>query len=366
MKVLVAGSSARAVAESVSQAGHETFAVDMFGDRDLFEVALWRRLDSDESIAAAAREFEVDGVTFASGVENTPDLVGLLRTGGVKVFAPECETLRRCRYNDVLARICCYHDIARPAVFSSPPPPGRRLLVKPFKSGAGIGVRDWNGDLSSIEPGEYFQEKVEGIPISAIFVADGKRAVVLGVSRQFAGEAFLGASGYAWCGNLMPLDIIPEERGPLLAELRRIASALTADFGLIGACGADFILCGKTPWLLEINPRICASFELAEELRCVNIFELHVSALEGRLPEDPEGLLDGPFIGKGIVYAPSDMTAPDTGAWLGTDRHDIPQAFSPLPAGQPICTVITPSMKGEEDVLTYLRAAARAVWKECI
>lgn len=364
MKVLVAGASARAVAESVARGGHETFAVDVFGDRDLLEVASWRKLDDDESVAGAIAEFGADGVTFASGVENNPDLVEGLRALGVRVFAPGCGAIRRCRDNDVLAEVCGRNDIARPAVFSSPPP-DKALLVKPLAGGAGIGVRDWDGDPSSVAEGEYFQEKIEGAPLSAVFAADGKEAVVLGVSRQFAGEAFLGADGYAWCGNLMPFGFAPEERGPLLAELRRIASALAADLGLSGACGADFIFDGRTPWLLEINPRICASFELAELLGGVNMFNVHAAALEGRLPRSPERLLEGPFMGKGIVYAPRDMTAPDTDGWLGTDRHDIPQAFSPLPAGLPICTVITPPLEDEGAVVAYLEDAARRIWGEC-
>ena len=365
MKVLVVGASARAVAESIARAGHEPLAADMFGDRDLAKVAPWRRLKDADAVVPAALDLDVDGVVFASGVENNPGIVDELRANGVRVFAPGSEAIRRSRDMRELAEICGRHGIARPGVFQSPPM-GMRCLVKSFKSGAGIGVRDWDGDPSSVGPGEYLQEKIEGTSLSAVFVANGKEAVMLGASRQFAGEPFLGAGDYAWCGNLMPYEVRRENKKSLLDELRRIVTVLTGELKLSGACGIDFILRGETPWLLEINPRICASFELVEMLRDVNIFDLHLKALNGRLPEEPPGLLDGPFRGKGIVYAPRDMTAPDTGSWLGTNRHDIPQANSPLPEGLPICTLISPPMSDGSAVVEYLLAEARRVWGECV
>ena len=60
------------------------------------------------------------------------------------------------------------------------------------------------------------------------------------------------------------------------------------------------------------------------------------------------------------------MTAPDTGSWLRTNRHDIPQANSPLPEGLPICTLISPPMSDGSAVVEYLRAEARRVWGECV
>ena len=366
MKILAAGASARAVAESASRAGHEVLAVDMFGDRDLLAVASWRQADREDpggSLASAALEQGVDAVVFASGVENNPDAVEYLRSAGVRVLAPCALALRRCRDTEELARVCARNHIARPRVFSEPSP-GADILVKPKRGGSGIGIRDWDGVTGAAED-EYLQEKIGGVPLSVVFLADGRSAVLLGVSRQFAGEAFLGAEDYAWCGNLMPFDAPPEERKALSAELRRVVSALVSEFELAGACGADFILSGGVPWLLEINPRISASFELAELLTGINAFDAHLSALEGRLPEEREVLAGGPFRGKGIVYAPRGMTAPDTSGWLGTNRRDIPQAWSPLPRGLPICTVITPPTESAAGVMEYLREEAERVWREC-
>ena len=97
----------------------------------------------------------------------------------------------------------------------------------------------------------------------------------------------------------------------------------------------------------------------------VNIFSLHLDALDGRLPQERDGLLDGPFRGKGIIYAPSNLTAPDTGTWYNYSRHDIPHPGSPLPEGAPICTAITPNLESDARVMARLADEAAKVWREC-
>lgn len=363
MKVLVIGASARAVAQSVVKAGHTPLALDMFGDRDLREIARWQKLKKSDPIAATALKLEADGAVFASGVENNPDIILELEASGVLPLSSSPAAIHRARDLRELELLCQKHKIDRPKTLLSPPACGK-YLVKPLKSGAGNHIRDWNGE--ALKQGEYLQERVEGVPLSAVFLSNGKNAVLMGVSRQFAGEAFLGATGYAWCGNMMPFDIAPDQRAPLLAELRRMIHALACDLGLLGACGVDFIYDNGRLYLLEINPRICASFELVERLRRVNIFNLHLQALKGDIPVEPDDLLEGPFEGKGIVYAPtSGGVAPDTGGWFSRMRRDIPHEGAALPAGVPICTVLTPPMGSGGEVMEYLGAEARKIWGEC-
>jgi predicted ATP-grasp superfamily ATP-dependent carboligase len=163
----------------------------------------------------------------------------------------------------------------------------------------------------------------------------------------------------------MPFAAETGRKSALLDEFRRAVSAMASYFGLKGAAGADFIYDGGRLWLLEINPRISASFELVELLSGVNIFSLHLSAIGGRLPPERDGLLDGPFRGKGIIYAPKDLTAPDTGAWYNYSRRDIPHPKALLPAGAPICTSITPPLPSDADVMAYLGGEAVKIWREC-
>jgi predicted ATP-grasp superfamily ATP-dependent carboligase len=368
MRVLVLGASARAVAESVARAGHEPVAMDSFGDRDLKKIASWRRMDKSRPLAEVVSGLDVDGAVFASGIENRPESISELEGRGVRVFSPPFESVRRCRDQGELDRFCAGSGFSRPNIYF--PQPGDGLsglppcLVKRFKSGAGIGVREWIQG-SEIRDGEYIEERIDGVPLSIVFLADGKNAVLCGASRQLAGERALGACGFAWCGNIMPFETETSARSALLADLRRAAKEMASYFELRGASGADFIYDGDKLWLLEINPRISASFELVELLYGVNIFSLHLGALEGRLPPERDGLMDGPFRGKGIIYAPSNLTAPDTRAWYNHSRRDIPHPGSPLPEGAPICTAITPYLASDADVMARLAGEADKIWKEC-
>lgn len=356
--------SARAVAESAYRAGCEVFSADSFGDLDLTAVSAWQKLAETEGIVEVALSVKPDYVAYASGVENSVDEVEALLIEGIKVLAPPPEVLRRLRSPEELSAFCASRGVARPATYTKPPG-GGRFLLKRRNSGAGIGIRDWDGDESSLEPDEYLQEKIDGVPMSAVYAGGSGDAVILGVSRQFAGESCLGASGYQWCGNLMPYDLPLRDANSLLDDLRRIGRELAREFGVAGAFGIDFILKENTPWLLEVNPRICASFELAELHGDFNAFSVHLEAMSGRLPLEPEGLFDRSFRGKGIVYAERDMIAPDTWGWLDHDRHDIPVPGTPLPAGGPICTVITPAFAAGGDVCRYLRGEAAIIWGEC-
>jgi predicted ATP-grasp superfamily ATP-dependent carboligase len=376
MKILVMGSSARAVAYSVAAAGHEPVALDSFGDSDLRRIAKWRQLDKRNSLSRAACSLDAEGAVFASGVENRPEVIDELESAGVRVFSSSSNSIRRCRDLSELERFCAANGIGRPRTFASQRnigsptdgDPTLPCLVKRRRSGAGIGVREWTTG-SKLREGEYLQERIEGIPMSAVFLSNGQDAALWGTSRQLAGEASLGADGFAWCGNIMPFCPPGGEGDRLLAELRRIVRAVSSEFGLIGACGADFIYRPDGLSLLEINPRISASFELVELLRGVNAFDLHARALAGEIFPEPAGLLEGPFRGKGIIYAPAksgkNIEAPDTAAWYNHARRDIPNAGSPLAAGAPICTAITPPLGSDADVMKFLRSEARGVWEEC-
>jgi predicted ATP-grasp superfamily ATP-dependent carboligase len=366
MKILVMGASARAVAYSVANAGHEPVGVDWFGDCDLRKIAEWRRLDKSTPLSVTASSLSAEGVVWASGIENRPQMIAELDSAGVKVFQSSQESIIRCRDLDELEKFCADNGFGRPRTTrESLPEDSANWLVKRLRSGAGTGVRDWKPGPAPLRDGEYLQERIDGVPLSAVFLADGKSAVLCGASRQLAGEPSLGADGYAWCGNIMPFEVPPRERDALLGELRRLARTIVSRFGIRGAAGVDCILSGGTLYVLEINPRICASFELVELMRGMNIFGLHAMALEGDLPPEPKGLLDGPFRGKGIAYAGENLTAPDTGEWYNYSRRDIPHSGSPLPAGAPICTILTPPRASDAEVMAFLADEAARIWKEC-
>ena len=66
---------------------------------------------------------------------------------------------------------------------------------------------------------------------------------------------------FNYCGNIGPITLPV----PVRNILQGIGDTLAVKAGLRGVFGIDFILEGKTPVPVEVNPRYTASVEVLEE-----------------------------------------------------------------------------------------------------
>jgi uncharacterized protein len=201
------------LAELGVRAGHDVVALDRFGDLDLQRlcpsVSVLRNLGGRGGMAAlveAAGEIPAPSVIYGAGLENQPRLVARLASGRRLLGCPP-ETVERVRDPALLGASLRAAGLAFPSTFAARDAPrraqrSRRWLRKPVRSGGGRGVREWRG--GALGRGVVVQEHISGIACSAAAVADGRSAVLLGVSEQLIGHRVLGARGYAWCGNLVP------------------------------------------------------------------------------------------------------------------------------------------------------------------
>ena len=229
---------------------------------------------------------------------------------------------------------------------------GARWLRKPRRGGGGSGVREWKPG-APLSPHELVQERIEGLLASAAFVANGQRAVLLGMSRGLAGDPAFGARGHRYCGSVYPFSA---DRA-LLDRMRAIAGAVTEAFGLVGLNGIDFVLREGEPYVLEINPRYSASMELIERAGRLSVFEAHVAACGGALPSDGAAPMSE-VLGKAILYARRDVVVGDTGRWLfRDDLRDVPFPGERVRRGHPVCTVFA---RGADSVTCYARLVAAA------
>jgi predicted ATP-grasp superfamily ATP-dependent carboligase len=228
-------------------------------------------------------------------------------------------------------------------------PSSGRWLRKPLRGGGGVRVQEWHGGAP--RAGTYLQERIEGIPCSAAAVGDGKDAVVLGLSEQLVGERAFGVGGYRWCGNVVPARV------PILGQARAVCSRVAAAFGLRGLFGVDFIWDGERAWTIEVNPRPTASLEAIEAAYGTGVFDAHLRACAGELPEiEPEPIRAA---GKAVLFATEDATAPDTERWLERGVRDVPHPGERIAAGHPICTVVTTAATPEEALAGLEQEAAR-------
>lgn len=368
--VLIAGVSTRALAESAARAGYRVTAVDAFGDADLRAVAEVTAFSRDGGApftpgraAEAARASGAALAAYVSNFENYPEAVAAFSRGR-RLLGNAPAVLQQVRNPLLLMRTLAARGFAVPATRASPPPPkldGRRWLLKPRRSGGGHGTSPWHAG-QAVSRRAYLQERIAGVPGSVAFVADGRRAVVLGLSRQLVGERAFGARGFRYSGSLLAASGPPlfERQAELFERAIVLAAAVTESFGLVGLNGIDFIARNGVPVPIEVNPRYSASMELVERAAGASLFALHVEACAGRLTAAPR-LAAGVF-GKAIVYARQDVLVDDPARWIDAALADVPHAGERIRRGHPICTVLAAGVDGAR-CRQALEVAAAAIYR---
>jgi predicted ATP-grasp superfamily ATP-dependent carboligase len=366
--ILLAGVSTRALAESAARAGYRVTVVDAFGDLDLRAVAdvvplhhKGARPYGAATAARAASRVSAELVAYTSNFENHPAAVAVLSRGRRLLGNPP-EVLARVRNPLALARALAAAGVAVPITRASAPTPSldaRRWLLKPRRSGGGHGTRAWSRG-QPVPRGAYLQEWIAGPPGSIIFVADGRRAVTLGLTRQLVGHRAFGSQGFRYCGSLLAArkTALFVRQGELHARAVALADAVTAGFGLRGLNGIDFIARNGVPYPIEVNPRYSASMELVERATGLSLFRAHLDACAGTLPEAPEPSVR--VCGKAIVFARHDVLVGDPARWKA-EIADVPHPGERIAAGRPICTVFAHAADGDR-CTTALAAAADAVY----
>lgn len=349
MRILLVGYSVRMLAEMAVRAGYEVFALDYFGDADLRALCPGLSLRHDfnglrydpGTLVRIASTLTFPAVVYGSSLENHPGLVARLARGR-RLLGNRPATLRGVRDPFRLGEVLRSAGRAFPETVAGAPVRAdsrRRWLLKPLRSGGGHAVRVWTG--GPVPAGTVLQERRSGMVGSAVFVADGRRAVLLGVTEQLIGRRAFGAQGFRYCGNLVPPRRPPDEREALVEEARAVAAVLTESFGLQGVNGIDFVWSEGRLWTIEVNPRPPASLEPLEMVYGYRAFDLHVRAFDGDLPDFDLRRAEHwvPAAGKAVLYATEDGTVGDTSDWTRRGIRDVPHPGEFIPRGRPVCTL---------------------------
>lgn len=321
-QVGVVGASARAAVHSLARAGFSAWAVDLFGDRDLARMAACVVCPMDaypDALSRLAAQFPPGPLLYTGGLENYPHIVNEL--------ASQCELWGNTP--DVLERVRDPFALADYGFAKCAQTPGEgRWLRKPLKSGGGLGIRFARPD-DSPSPQHYFQEFVDGTPMSALYGG----TTLLGVTEQLVGEPWLHAKPFAYCGNIGPVDV-PEPTRTKLGGF----GPLFARAGLREHYGIDFILRDDTPHPIELNPRYTAGLEVLEH-------GWRKSAFQPWAVDDAQRRT----VGKAVYYAPRAFAFPGSGPWDADlagefmpwhlpEFADIPHPGSAIEAGSPVLT----------------------------
>jgi uncharacterized protein len=379
----ILGASTRAAAMSAVTAGYEVWCADKFGDTDLQAIATVALCvhypdDLPELLSEAPRA----PWFYTGALENYPQLLAQLPSRLHPLWGNTVEVVQLARDPFYWQPLIKTAGITVPSTAASADevPHDGTWLVKPRRSAGGAGTIRWNAETAatnSRDPHDvYWQEFIAGEPCSAVFVAAGRRAVLLGSTKLLAGEPWCWGQTpaqpstvppFAYCGSIGPWHW-PDE---ITAQWQTIGDVLARELNLIGLFGVDAISTkdGRiTP--LEINPRYTASIEVLERASQLGTFgtrakALHTIALhaaacsEGRLP-DRIIPVPNALSGKAILYAPTGERpwrltrgAAQWAAILNLNPGppsvaDIPAADSLHQAGQPILTVLADGRDGAE------------------
>lgn len=343
MKVLIVGVSTRAIAQSAVAAGHKVISLDYFGDRDQPARAQVYGLQRDfkltltlKNLALAAGELasRVDGIVVGAGLENEPAFADLAFKN--TWLCNPIDVVKNARNMKVVEE--CLGDTGLPiprTVFPGEVIPENGVwLAKDLRRSGGKGVRLWE-NRAAVKDDMILQEYLKGSLASATFLADGKNAILLGMTYQYAGEKRLNARKFEWCGNVAPfMD------DAILKIICRAIQRMTRKIGLVGLNGLDFIVRDGQPFLIEVNPRYSGSVELFEKLLGINAFTMHVNACRGILPGSGFIFPKRKFFGKAILYASKTLKLSSTDGWEEKGLADIPNAGETIPRGAPICTLL--------------------------
>jgi len=337
--VLIAAASGRALAHSARRGGYLPLVADFFADEDTVALAhdvvrlehgLARGMEEQSLLAAfdmLSRSRQPIGVVCGAGFEDRPQL--LARIGQRRrLLGNDAQTVATVKDPRAFAALCRDCDIPHPDTILSPPVEPNGWLAK-RKGGAGGTHIVTAGRKDRINGECYFQRAIPGTPVSALFLADGRRAVMLGFSTQWTSPT--ARHPFRYGGAVRPAAIAPAMADALAAAVYRLMQAIP----LVGLNSADFLVDGNEFRLLEINPRPGATLDVFEPA-AGSLFALHVAACAGELGGAPPRL-DGASAAA-TVYADRDIVALPATQWPDwiADRSIAGTAFK---ADDPLCTV---------------------------
>ena len=350
----VVGASARAAIHSLARAGLNGWAVDLFADRDLKQLAACKTCPIDQypfAFPQLIEDFPAGPVIYTGGLENYSEIVARIAVNR-PVWGNGPEVLERVRdphfVQEIRNKIGPTPRLIPDQVAA---PNEGKWLRKPLRSSSGQGIRvAKTGEAAA--SGHYFQEFIEGASHSALFVSSvddnqSPRCWLLGITEQLVGEQWLHAKPFAYCGNIGPI-VFTE---PVKKDIELFALKLSAELELRGLWGIDFILKGDAVYPVEVNPRYTAAFEVLELSWGLSSMQFHCQCFNRSEISDwhPVPSSQARVVGKAIYFAPHRMTFPLHGPWdddLASPFNpwrvpqyaDIPEPLATLEAGSPVLT----------------------------
>ena len=363
--LLIIASTARPYAEAAVRSGFSVSVIDAFADEEvsflteeMIAVPIGELGFEAKQLLIAVEQLSLQNIyacLYGSGFEAQPTLLENL-ANTLPVHGNSSQVLQQVKNVDIFFSALDLFKIPHPKVFKNfPEPCDQTLLVKSITGCGGQHIRNID-EKTLLMSGEYLQEYVEREAISVLFLAENAEgenlAHIIGFNTQWAApsqEQPFRFGGIASNTELTSACII---------KLCKIVRQLSAHFQLVGLNSLDVVIKNEEIFVLEINPRLSASFELYAqdwlEIFAVDLLALHMICCSGQplawsVRKKLETLFEKnqPAKAMQIIYAEHDIYlsgAIDWPEWV-KDRPAMTkigqQKSINILKGNPICTVIS-------------------------
>jgi uncharacterized protein len=352
--LVIAAASARPFVRAAVAACYQVIAADAFCDTDTRQLAAQAiqvgyvrgGFDADDLRKKLFPLLsQAGGFVYGSGFETQPQLLDEIARL-CPVLGNTAQTVRVTKDPGRFFSLLSSLEIAFPETSLSLPTVAEGWLSKRVGGSGGTHVAT---GMPVDNSGCYYQCMVSGEPYSLLFLADGKQARAVGYNAQLLAPSVGMPYRY---GGVVSNAGLPE---PVRKGLLQAAQRLTVELGLRGLNSLDCMVDGDRFAVLEINPRLSASFALYDAAaQGSRLFEAHLLACAGDLSADFPA---EPAQAHLIYYAPFDLAIPATLEWPQWVA-DLPPTAAQIKSGEPVCTVTAAALTADEAmVLARTRVA---------
>jgi predicted ATP-grasp superfamily ATP-dependent carboligase len=349
--------SARPFVVAAANSGYAVTVIDAFADRQTIESAKKsvvvgfdaQGFIADELLKAIA-QLNLSGCLgciYGSGFEAQPDLLQKIAEV-VPVIGNTSNTVTAIKHAAQFFTALRQLNIAHPAIFDVLPERDdsnrSAVYLKKFAAGSGgAHIKLASTNDAKLLNNEYYQQQLNGQSVSLLFLADRHKVEVIGFNEQWLNSCADMPFRYGGAVSHVVLS------GSVQQQLTEAAEKLTVAFGLLGLNSLDAIVHDNKVYVLEVNPRLSATFDLYDNT-AENLIDRHVQVCLNQEDFGSEYQSLQPQVQKtqvkkhkahAIVYIASDTEiAPsiEWPSWVVDTPFNIDETKK-ISAGDPVCTV---------------------------
>ena len=335
--ILIFAQSGRFLAQEAIQAGYNTvWVADCFADLDLQTVASrWSKLPPFSQLdplnllnyLTKLAQDEPCQLICGSGIEQFYPVLSQLPEN-ILLIGNTAATINIIKTPSLFFPLLSQLNLPYPETQFERPKIKDNWLVKSMVGMGGEHIQPLG--QAELPENIYFQHYINGTSASALFLADGQKALLLTINTQWLAPC--ENSPYRLGGIETPFELSATNQQLLESAINCISNST----GLLGLNSIDFIITAEDELLfLEVNPRLSASCELIADR--VPILQYHINACNGQLPDIKIYSSEKKHVLQ-YVYAASTLTIPETIIWP-EQCHDLPETGTLIEVGQPVCTI---------------------------